>query len=173
MDILLSSLIIIFLGIIVYQDYKFRGISWLLFPIGFVLFSVQFLYQRELLTQLKLFLLNLAILFFVFILLLIYFSIKNRKLTNIVDSYIGIGDLLFFILLAQCFSVVNFVLFINAALLLVIFTYVVIGPLFRPDTKKIPLAGLFALFYLIFYISNIFWLKLNPYSDINITYFYY
>ena len=167
---ILDFLIIFFLIVIAIQDYKYRGVSWILFPIGFLLLAIKSINFGGLTAQTSLFLINIGILLFVFFLLVLYFSFKNKKIVNIVNSYIGIGDLLFLIIIALCFSAINFILFINVSLLLILISYLFLSKLLKFDTAKVPFAGLLSLFYLVFYLLNILWLKLNPYIDLNIIY---
>jgi len=169
---ILDFLIITFLIIIIYQDYRYRGISWILFPIGFLFLAIKSLGYGSLIDQARFFLINIGILLAVFLILLTYFSFKNRRFVNIIDSYIGTGDLLFLVIIALCFSAVNLILFINLVLFLILISYVVFSKLLKFDTGKIPFAGLLSLFYLVFYVLNIFWLERSPYIDLNIIYYF-
>jgi hypothetical protein len=164
-------LIFIFLIFIFYQDYKYRAVSWILFPIGFILFAAESIHYGDLYEQALIFLLNIGICLFVFILLLIYFSIKNKKITNIIDHYIGLGDLLFIIIISIGFSAINFILFLNISLFFILIMYLALYKVLKFKNDKIPFAGLLSLFYLVYFVLNNFWFQINPYIDLKIISF--
>lgn len=89
-----------------------------------------------------------------------YFSLKNRRLTNICKEQIGWGDILFFAVLIFCFSPLNFILFIIFSSVLVLLIY------FKPREKVlIPLAGCQALLLAIVIILSNGIHVLQPYND--------
>ena len=90
--------------------------------------------------------------------LTIYFSLKNRALVNPIDSYIGLGDILFFLALTPLFNLKSFILFFIFGLLFSLLVHVVFTRFIR--MKTIPLAGYLALFLIVNVgIKNIF--KIN------------
>ena len=62
-------------------------------------------------TILRYFLFNLAFVSVQMGILFIYLSIKNRTLTNIFKGYLGLGDLLFLVMICIALSPINFILF--------------------------------------------------------------
>ena len=79
--------------------------------------------------------------------LIIYYSIKSRKIYNPLNVTLGWGDVLFFFAISPIFSLKNFILFFILALILtLVFTRLT-------RDKYIPLAGYFSiyLFTLIFF----------------------
>ena len=74
----------------------------------------------------------------------VYFSVKERTFVNIINTKIGIGDVLFFIACAFIFSLPNFILFFTFSLL----ASALIVALFQKSIGKqnIPLAGIMSVF---------------------------
>ncbi len=143
------------LSIVAIQDYRYRGVSWFLFP----LLAISALCGLWLGDTLRFFLPLMVVNFvFVFILLsglTLYFSLKNGKLVNIADTYIGWGDILFFGILAMFFSPLNLLMFVVGSLIVVVLI-VALNPRLR---RNIPLAGIQASL-LIFLIL----LRFTPWS---------
>ena len=145
-----TELFIGFLLILVsYQDYKYRAVTWLVFP----LMSIVFLYYSLIKTSFELFLTSSFINFFFvgFQLLSItaYFSIKELKLVNISKGYLGLGDILFLLNLCLIFSPINFIVFYLGTLILVIILFLLCRIARLGSFEKIPLAGIQALCLLV------------------------
>ena len=102
---------------------------------------------------------NTMLLAFQFLLLTVYFSLRTRHLTNIINKFIGIGDLFFFVFLSMAFSPFNFILFFILSLLLILIVYAIVmkGKL---KQYKIPLLGNMSIIYLVIvaieYLSSSF-----------------
>tara|TARA_B100001115_G_C15842908_1_gene423228 strand:+ start:196 stop:639 length:444 start_codon:yes stop_codon:yes gene_type:complete len=114
-----------------YQDLKFRGISWLLFPVVFALLLFHrwdeiYLHPFDLG-------LNLAFLLMIILLQYIYFNLFRKKS---IKSMIGLGDILFFPLIAVALSNDHFLLFFPISLIITL----LVSAFTR--MKKIPLAGI-------------------------------
>jgi hypothetical protein len=164
MSLLVSFISIILLGILFYQDVKSREFSAVLLPGLFVLFIF---YNLKLLTWAEYWLniqFNLIFTIAVFVVLVLYISIKNKKLINISKAHLATGDILFYLTCAFLFSFINFV-----------FVFFVITPfltilgigllkLFKVKLREeIPLAGVQAFFLMILFVGTFFFdsLKLN------------
>jgi hypothetical protein len=149
MVIILLSISIILLLVIFYQDFTKREISWFLIPLLLILFTSNGLLQINLeefgwyfginLLQLTLNLLGVTLII----------SIKEKRLVNIIDSYIGLGDILFFLLLTTVFSPINFMVFYYGSILISIIIYGSIKFIDKENKKPIPLAGLMSLMLII------------------------
>ena len=128
---------------ITYQDFKLREISWWTLPLV-LLFS--FLSTELAFSDLvEPTLLNLAFVGINLIAITGYFSLKNKKLVNIINTQLGIGDVLFFAMTCFIFGVPSFVLFFVSSLILSVL-YVLLFQ--RKDTTStIPLAGIMAVSY--------------------------
>ena len=145
MQLIINIMIVVVLTGIAVQDFRLRAIHWLWIPALAALFVVQ--NADHLPTSALLFNLgfNLAFLLLQAIVLTIWFSMRERKFTNIIDRYIGLGDILFFVALAFAFEPVSFVLVFTVTLLFSLIGY---GGflLLRPHSnQQIPLAGLMAI----------------------------
>lgn len=163
MLILANLLILVSLAVIVVQDFKYRQISWFLIPLalcGFVykaFLSGDFTWRH--------FLLNAAFVLLQLIVLSFYFSLKRKKPINIIDSYLGLGDILFFLLLCAVFSPANFILFYVFSLLITLMSVVIYTVISKRQTPSIPLAGAMAGMVLLLMLTNFIFPHFNFYSD--------
>lgn len=156
MIIILSLILLFVLSLIFYQDIKDRTIHIILPMVLFLVALTINIYSRQL---------NVYDIFYncCFILiniigLVLYFSIKNNKLVNPIDTHIGFGDILFFISITPLFQLKRFVLFFIIGLLFSLLSYGIL--LLFKKVRTIPLAGYLALFLIINLIcKNIF--KIN------------
>ncbi|MBL4707497.1 MAG: prepilin peptidase [Flavobacteriales bacterium] len=129
---------LISLGVIVFQDFKQRSISWWILPVTLIAYLV---YSDQLIDEiLNSFLLNLLFIVVNLLVITIYFSIKESSLVNIVDSKIGLGDILFFVVCAFIFNLPSFILFFTFSLLLSAIIAVVFKT--KMQERNIPLAGI-------------------------------
>jgi len=125
------------LMVITFQDFKFRAVSWFAFPLLFIL--LWFGNSRFELLSLGF---NLGFIALNFLLLLVFFSLKQRKLVNLFGEYIGAGDLLMLLCLAVWFPFLNFFAFYFISLLLVTAGAGLYIFFQRPTKFTVPLAGL-------------------------------
>ncbi len=142
MRFIVDIFILVSLTFIVFQDFKQRQISWFLIPLllaGFI--TKAMLYKNNILID---FLFNAAFILLQLICLLFYFSIKNKKFTNILDTYLGLGDILFFVVLCTVFSPLNFIAFYLCSMILTLAGVVIYNLLAAKQTQDIPLAGAMA-----------------------------
>jgi hypothetical protein len=140
MMLVVNIFLIIILFIIFFQDMKQREISWILVPALFLGFIAKgFLEKGEVLLKNGMF--NVAFVLIQLILLSIYMSIKNKKLTNIINTYLGIGDVLFFIAITAAFSPMNYVLFYVSSIILTLFGFILYKLIKQNAKAEIPLAG--------------------------------
>ncbi len=147
----IDLILVLFLGVVSYQDFKHKAISWVLIPILFILQSVLAVRAVKIESAAFFFLVNFGFISLQLVCLTIYFSIKNRKFTNIVNSYLGIGDILFFFVLCPAFSPINFILFYLGSLILILIGFIFYTSLKKEANKEIPLAGAMALGLIVCY----------------------
>lgn len=147
MELFFFLVFLISLGLVVFQDFKQRAISWWILPVMLISYLA---YSNQPMDELfnSLFL-NLLFLTVNFLVLTIYFSLKASSLVNIIDSKIGLGDVLFFIVSAFIFSLPNFILFFTFSLLISVITALVFKTKMRE--RNIPLAGIMSV--ILFLIS--------------------
>jgi len=136
---------------IVYQDFKDREFSWYWLVILFVLsiWGGWAFFEMKLWTNI---LLNLAFLLFLYGSLILYISLKEKKLTNIFDVHIGWGDPLFMLAVLPVFSPLNFIFFV----VLSSFFALLVGLTIRWVKKEnsIPLAGVCSLLMLLCFFTG-------------------
>lgn len=141
---LLSLLLLI---AIFWEDMRYRAVHWFLFP----LLAVMLVSINLKSYGVNAFLINaganIGFLALQFILITLYFSIRQKSRVNVFNSLIGWGDVL--LLLTLCFycSLLNFIGFYLLSLLLIMAGWLGYRIVFSRDNKQIPLAGLQALLF--------------------------
>ncbi len=157
---------VVILGVIFVQDTRSRSVHWLLFPALAVLFVAAGLLQHHSFLQLlQTALINILFLVVQFLLVSVYFFSKQKRWVNITAELIGWGDIL--LLLCVCFylPVLNYLFFYIASLIMVLVVWIALQAVSRQRNEHIPLAGLQALFLLLFLIVNRFWLHYHLTDD--------
>ncbi|SHI73802.1 hypothetical protein SAMN04488096_10450 [Mesonia phycicola] len=152
MILIIDLIIIILLGIIVYQDFKYRLIHILVLLFIFIVGLL-----RNILNDISFFNFLRPALFISVILFFLWFYliIKSKKIINPLDKHIGLGDILFFFSITPFFTLKDYIIYFISGLL-----FSIIFALFFKnyiEKKMIPLAGLLsiALIILIF-LRNLF-----------------
>jgi len=136
------------LGAIIYEDFRFRAIHWYwlaLFGLTAYFYSVAA--TSEVLT-------NFSFIFLQIAGLTTYFSIKNKRLINIVDAQIGLGDLLFFIPLCLLFKPILFLAFFVISLTVSLIGFLMLQKFWLKNLETIPLAGCMSIFLIIFLLAE-------------------
>jgi len=148
MSWIVNILLLISLVYIAIQDFKYRAISWYWLPFVFIALSYNALSNQPYLDILKFSLVNFVFILLQFILLSVYISVKNRRIMNIIDTYIGLGDLLFFVVLVVAFSPFNFMLFFTFSLLITLVGAFAFKLILKNKSNQIPLAGMQSVTYI-------------------------
>jgi hypothetical protein len=144
-------LLILPLSLLVYEDFKHRAIHlfWLLLIISIAFWKMTINIQWVCI--------NGLFIAFQGLVLTLYFSLKNRALTLITNEYLGIGDLLYFLVICFLFNPVQL---INYFIFSLVFSLTVFGLMkvfLKDKVLTVPLAGLMALFLILNIITeNIF-----------------
>jgi hypothetical protein len=149
MENFIHYLILIPLIIIVYQDFKQRSISWWTIPLLLIIGGIQSYFINDWQQGLQFFLVNILFIGFQYLVLTIYFSLKEKRLVQIVNKWIGLGDWLFFIGLATLFSVVHFTMFFIFSIFLILVFFLILKNTILKQVKTIPLAGAMSLVYIL------------------------
>lgn len=152
----------------VYQDFKYRGIYWWMFPILLLLLAfstIQVLGFSVMISQVVKSMLFLGLQFAV---LTVYISIRQKKLTNIFEGFFGLGDLLFLVAISFGFSFLNYVLFYLLSLFVVVVFTAIFGVNSKSHGKKIPLAGYQALLFILLMGGTWYTPAINLLSDENL-----
>jgi hypothetical protein len=162
--LLIKIAIQILLTLMFIQDMRSRSVYWVLFPVLGLLFIVLSLQQHHLYTDLlQPTLINMGFLLLQFLLVSAYFSVKNSGWTNITASMLGWGDILFLLSIAFYLSVLNFLFFYIASLVIILLYWLSLRAFSAKKNKHIPLAGLQALLFAVFLTTD-WWIK-----PVNIT----
>jgi len=148
MNLIFHILLSVLLGLAFYQDWKFRAISWLVFPLITIVALLIFLQPGGAWSNLGS---NLTFVIVVISSLFIYVSMREKKLTNIFENHFGIGDALFFIAISPLFGSSNFILFFISGMILSGTFHLII--LKRVNQKTIPLAGYLAVYVMLLQCS--------------------
>lgn len=161
----LSILLVALLAVVVYQDFKSRAMSWFLIPILFVLAAFKAFHQLQLSDIINYMLINLSILVINLLGVALLVSIKEKKFTNIIDTYLGLGDILFFVVLSVVFSPFNFILFYLGSISILTLVYGSIT-LLRKKQILVPLAGAMSLMLMVVLITEQATTIFNCYNDL-------
>ena len=95
-------------------------------------------------------------------------SIKEKKLTNIIDSHLGLGDILFFTVLTVVFSPLNFVVFFIGSIMLITILYGVVIRLKKDNNFPVPLAGAMSLLLIPILLIDELSSSFTTYQDLTI-----
>lgn len=160
--------VFITLGIIAYFDFKERQFPWWAIALCFSCIVSLGIMQLEIQTFFKASLLNMAFVLVQLLLLMFWFLIKQRRLINIVDTYLGLGDILFFLTTCFAFSFFNFIFYHFISL--VITLVVALLMIKKSENKKqgIPVAGILSVILALFMLIGATE-ELNFYNDSWIT----
>lgn len=161
---IVKVLFILLLFFITFQDFRYKAVSWILFPIGFIA-SITISYVEIPFSDL-LFnsLINSLFIAFQMAVILVFSWIKFKQVKNIFTQIFGLGDLLFLIMICPLFSPVNFVFFYILSLAFSLLVYLILKYLKIYNDTKIPLAGLQSFFLAILFIS-IFFIRFSLLND--------
>jgi hypothetical protein len=164
MDDIITLLLCTVLIMISYYDFKYRAIPVYLILIA-VIVSILFAVTRNGLPDvLKYSSVNTGIIVFQLSLTFAYLSAKKGRFINLFQSFLGLGDLCFFIVLIFCFSPINFIVF------LIISGFVTIVCHIRANSQTlIPLAGCQALVLCILLLVTLITETIQPYNDLLIA----
>lgn len=134
--------LLVFLVLIILQDFKHRAISWVLIPLTLIAHSLNAVEGVPQNVFYKNCIINIGFIALQLILLSMYLSIKNKRLVNIFDTYLGWGDVLFFVVLCVGFSPLNFIIFYISAMTLTLMASIIYNQILTKNKlQSIPLAG--------------------------------
>ncbi len=140
----LNSVLVLTLIIAFYQDWKYRGITWVLFPVLAAITALLFAQQT---LPVKWLLMNALFVLLVIGALFIYVGLKNRKFVNVFKTGFGIGDLLFLLAVVPLFAVENYILFFITGMFLSAVFHLLISK--GNTAARIPLAGYLAVYLIV------------------------
>ena len=150
---LLYLLIVVLLGLIFWEDFKFRLVNVLYFVglafIGTCVFFVQNKIFSNVLYSLLFLILNLF-----FIKLYTVFRFKDGKESLFKIPDLAEGDIIFFLVIIPLFSFLNYVIFFISGLIFSLLIHFFVKA-FIDDRNTIPLAGYLALYLIIVILSSL------------------
>ncbi|MGL5892182.1 MAG: hypothetical protein ACRC3B_19970 [Bacteroidia bacterium] len=127
------------------QDVRRRAFVWWLLPLLLAALLVLSLQQITFQELWPAFLINIGFIGIQLLLLFIWFSLRERKWITLIDTHIGLGDILLLVCLAAAFSPVNFILFVVGGLIFSLILVLIYRAINRNASPLIPLAALLAI----------------------------
>lgn len=153
MNWLISILCIGLLGIIIFQDFKYRQIFWVTLPLLFLIFTVQSVFFNGFKYAVLYFMVNLCFLVFIFLSGILLVAVaKKRSLQETFQTFIGLGDILFFLVICAAFSPFMYLAYCGLSAVVAIIGYVAYNCFVKNEQKSSPFAGVMALL-LVFFIA--------------------
>lgn len=173
MALLLDLLTALLCVILAWQDLRSRKVSLLIILLLFVSLSTSSVLVNSFTTAASVFIVNFLLTAIYLLALFGWFAIRKKKLINIFDSFLGLGDALFLICLCAAFSGPNFIAFITISLLLTLvstFAIAAADKLVPQLVKKaqnphIPLVTYLGTFYIILLIFKHMNPGFDPYDE--------
>ncbi len=165
MLLLIEISLFICLGIVAFQDFKYRGISWQLIPLLLAGFIGKALMENSGSILYTSILLNIGFVIFQLVLSTIIISILNKKVVNLYNTYIGLGDILFVAVLCTAFSTVNFIVFYILSSVLALISMVAGSKLMKKEIDPMPYAGAMSVILVVFAVINKIYPTINFYND--------
>ena len=139
--------------IIAYQDVKYRAVSILLFVVLFFsVLLVRFLVGMPFISSVTI--INIVYIFLLMIILLGYFRIRFKSWAMLKRG-LGLGDLIFWMIIAFLLSSQLFLIWFNSTLILALVVHMICSRFgWYGSKEKIPLAGIQALLLIPFLFFN-------------------
>ena len=151
-----SLITLLLLVWIVYQDFRFRAVAWIIFPALLSVLLVSSALEQNIRYAMERLVLNSLFVLFQLILVYLYFRIRQVKFNVLLNNYIGPGDLVFFFAVAPAFPLYIFILYLSSGFLITILIYASIrlfDPKFVLNKHPIPLAGMLSLWFILFQVT--------------------
>lgn len=156
MQIFLNILIFTVCIMIFYQDFKDREVSWILFPLLFILVLSHTYIKHQSINFMKYnILINLLILIITGSCIVFYFSVKGKKINQIYNEMIGLGDILLLLAITPFFNPNFYCFFIVSGSIISLIGKIIFNFIKNEKSIHIPLAGNLAfLFSIILLITE-------------------
>jgi hypothetical protein len=137
------------------QDFRFRAVHWILFPVLLILFVTESLFVSKIDDYLDSIFINLLVILLQGLILIAYYRLKGTQFINFIKDRIGLGDLFFVLAMAFAFSWSTFLFYYIAGLLFTLITWLAVRNLIRLKSQLVPLAGMLALFMTLLMLAEI------------------
>ena len=134
------------LAVVTWQDLKYRVIHFLL-PLTICIISLGInYYSNEL--SIIMFAKNIGFISINVLGLVLYYSIREKKIINPINSMIGLGDVLFFLAIAPLFDLKSYILFFIVGMIFSLVIHLFVNTIKKQ--KTVPLAGYLAIMLVVF-----------------------
>jgi hypothetical protein len=152
------------LAVVTIQDFRFRAVSWILFPLLYVSVACIAVPGAGVYPWLHFSGINLLLIAVQGLMLFAWFSLKNRKVVNLTKAHLGWGDILFIAVPAMLFSPLHFLFYYILSLVVALLCGLWI---LRKEyaERSIPLAGIQAAVLFLFFVSDMMSDHLNFRND--------
>lgn len=100
--------------------------------------------------------------------LTLYYSVKRKQIVNIVNEYIGLGDIIFYVSCCCLFSPANFIFFQILSLSIILLVYGVMLLFKKTISSTIPLAGGLALIVNVLILTRLVGFDIDFYDDLTL-----
>ena len=141
-----KTLSLVVLAVIAWEDFRYRAIHWSLLIVLALCLALPALQGRPLLSWWSDLRSNLLFMIVQFTLAFGILMIKHGRWENPLNRFVGLGDLLFLLVLATGLSRWSFLFFYLSGLVLCLPTYLLMRWLRPRTTATIPLAGLLSIY---------------------------
>lgn len=161
MNAVLFVCILFFLTVISWQDFRTRSVSLVSLIILAITCFVKAVQKDDIRTAVSNFLFVLLFEVFFIALLQLYFFIKTKKFSNIIDHKIGKGDIAFLLSVSFVLSPMSFIVLILVSAILSILLTLIVRIVLKSDKNLItnypvPLAGIqSAVLFMLIVTSNL------------------
>lgn len=146
-------LLFLLLSMVVYQDFRFKGVYWIAFPLLLVICCIyRFLISPSLLWENTV--INFAFVLSQIALVHAYFYIKYKRIVKIINVHLGLGDILFLLCISPLFSLLSYIVFYSVSLFISLIATLVYISISKKQLL-IPLAGFQAVILMITLVSLI------------------
>ena len=146
--------------VICYQDFTARLVYWFLFPfIGIILGTLHYMSVTNSFFLYSVFA-NTLLVFSILSILYLYAKFFMKK--HFLNHSLGLGDILFFFALGVGFPTITFVILFVYSIFFSLFIFLVLKRNLK--LKTIPLAGLMSMFFIMVFLTSLFYDSIVLYS---------
>ena len=147
------------------QDFKYFAISWGWIPVLIILGVVEGINVLPIEVLMQDYMMSLSFVGVQMILMTVWFSIREKRVVNLSKNILGLGDILFLIVLTFYFSFINYLIFVIGSTILIASIFFINKKVKTNQENRIPLAGAMALGLVVIRILILLGVNITPYSN--------
>lgn len=147
------------------QDFKYFAISWGWIPVLIILGVVEGINVLPIEVLMQDYMMSLSFVVVQMILMTVWFSIREKRVVNLSKNILGLGDILFLIVLTFYFSFINYLIFVIGSTILIASIFFINKKVKTNQENRIPLAGAMALGLVVIRILILLGVNITPYSN--------